>query len=694
MAELVANEKSQLGDAETLGTEDEFTTSSRGRARKSNVKYAEAKVDPELRQALHQRTSSIKKKPKPKGKVNNPNHDDEWVGKRGGGKPKENNDWDVKNMSSSEKRSHAIEEAVIKRTTDQKDREALRWSYKHRLLPDGAEHVPDIQAAVKKSVKESTKLLTDWNQNPANFIGKTCKVYWDGDKTWFYARIIYYDANHGRHFVYYLSDATAEWLVIQDETIMIAEDIVIVKKGAIAWPAMQYWLSSSARNVVSKMKQYKKGTEYIEYFAETQQGKRDYGFVHSNTIYPISDASQFMSKKPSLTLLKTMEQAQVEQEAVDSCINSVLSYIRKNLYTVQSGEDWIGTRVRAVTHRIPWIQIARKFALDAEEKHLELELERQEKERLEKLHDINYNMNACIKGPALKVENIILAPRKRTSTTAAEDKAADDAREKLKKSTIKKNNVLNTSDYVDSSDMTRCVGTIAKYCPSIDKHLVVFDEEALQPQWVTVNPDDVDVLVGPTNSEEHSMSFLRAIEDDTSGAYCGLCGCGQEHIDCPADENVKIVLQKCKVCQHSYHPFCIPGPDANDKDFGEVRHTKSVAELIKINATYNQQHKPDNNLSAESAIHMKMEADNSSSSSSSSTGKEMTLSESNKGPTTQQSDTTDDFVCWKCIPCETCGQQGSAWNRPQHCWNLSRVANNAPEEPKSRLSNGFTTVTK
>ena len=137
------------------------------------------------------------------------------------------------------------------------------------------------QAAVKKCVKESTKLLTDWNQQPASFIGKTCKVYWDGDRQWFYARIIYYDANHGRHYVYYLADATGEWLVIQDETIMIAGDLCVVKKGSAVWPAVQYWLSPSARTILAKSKSYKKGCEYVEYFGETPAAKRDYAFLQN-----------------------------------------------------------------------------------------------------------------------------------------------------------------------------------------------------------------------------------------------------------------------------------------------------------------------------------------------------------------------------------------------------------------------------
>ena len=42
----------------------------------------------------------------------------------------------------------------------------------------------------------------------------------------------------------------------------------------------------------------------------------------------------------------------------------------------------------------------------------------------------------------------------------------------------------------------RCVGTISQYCFSSDLHLVTFDEAHLQPQWLTVCADSVDVLLG------------------------------------------------------------------------------------------------------------------------------------------------------------------------------------------------------
>jgi non-homologous end joining protein Ku len=71
----------------------------------------------------------------------------------------------------------------------------------YKSLPVGADEVIDLTSAVKKGVKESSCLLLDWTTREAKMVGSLCKVYWDGDKTWFYARILNYDSHYKRHFV-------------------------------------------------------------------------------------------------------------------------------------------------------------------------------------------------------------------------------------------------------------------------------------------------------------------------------------------------------------------------------------------------------------------------------------------------------------------------------------------------------------
>lgn len=59
----------------------------------------------------------------------------------------------------------------------------------------------DQLSAVKYSVKECSTMLLDWTSTEAHRIGAQCKVFWDGECEWFYARILNYDRIQKRHFV-------------------------------------------------------------------------------------------------------------------------------------------------------------------------------------------------------------------------------------------------------------------------------------------------------------------------------------------------------------------------------------------------------------------------------------------------------------------------------------------------------------
>lgn len=45
--------------------------------------------------------------------------------------------------------------------------------------------------------------------------------------------------------------------------------------------------------------------------------------------------------------------------------------------------------------------------------------------------------------------------------------------------------------------ISRCVGTVMQYCNSNKEHQIVFDEILVQPQWVVITCDNIDVLLGP-----------------------------------------------------------------------------------------------------------------------------------------------------------------------------------------------------
>lgn len=69
-----------------------------------------------------------------------------------------------------------------------------------KSLPQSAE-APNQREAIRMSIENSNTLLLDWTTPEASRIGLPCKVYWDGDDVWFYARILNYDRTHDKYFV-------------------------------------------------------------------------------------------------------------------------------------------------------------------------------------------------------------------------------------------------------------------------------------------------------------------------------------------------------------------------------------------------------------------------------------------------------------------------------------------------------------
>lgn len=90
-----------------------------------------------------------------------------------------------------------LEEKHIARGRERKS----RVPKPRKILPEGAVDLPDIETAIKRGVKESSTLLLDWASPKAKMIGFLCKVYWDGEDIWFYARILNYDSFYDRHYV-------------------------------------------------------------------------------------------------------------------------------------------------------------------------------------------------------------------------------------------------------------------------------------------------------------------------------------------------------------------------------------------------------------------------------------------------------------------------------------------------------------
>ena len=214
-------------------------------------------------------------------------------------------------MSKKEQEQNDIEESLIQQSAEQRARISEYHASLAREL-SGPSRPIELEAEIKKSSKECTSPLLDWTKPEARFIGKLCKIYWDGDKVWYYGRIINYDTAKAKHMVYYLTDATTEWLDVNDESVMVGESVVIVKNRSV-WPALHFWASKNARAVMSRQRGYKQGCEYVEYFNDTKV--REIGYVQRASLYSISQAQDLLPKKPSGKFSESMDKAMEEQLA-------------------------------------------------------------------------------------------------------------------------------------------------------------------------------------------------------------------------------------------------------------------------------------------------------------------------------------------------------------------------------------------
>ena len=106
--------------------------------------------------------------------------------------------------------------AVIKPLTNKQKEEneredRLMADYQHRLvkvssynpqpLPQGPWIVKDLSEAIQCGTTQSQCLLLDWTTPEVKRIGRLCKIYWDGENEWFYARVLYYDRIQKLHLV-------------------------------------------------------------------------------------------------------------------------------------------------------------------------------------------------------------------------------------------------------------------------------------------------------------------------------------------------------------------------------------------------------------------------------------------------------------------------------------------------------------
>ena len=82
----------------------------------------------------------------------------------------------------------------------------------------------------------------------------------------------------------------------------------------------------------------------------------------------------------------------ITKGTMDSTVDVTLHYVRKEAFTINSGEDWMGARVRAMTHPIPWAELSQIAKEHKEEQTAILAKISTERARIEKKEKLVSNL--------------------------------------------------------------------------------------------------------------------------------------------------------------------------------------------------------------------------------------------------------------------------------------------------------------
>ena len=397
------------------------------------------------------------------------------------GKIKEQDDKEEQFIALAQSRSASVKKKISQRN-------ALK------LIPEGPTYYPDIETALVKSIEQCSSLLLDWLSPPVKLIGAMCKVFWDGENEWFYARVLNYDDTTKKHYIYYLADQTAEWISLEEEYVLVVESMVMARTAKQGWPSQKFWTSPKAQSIVQNLKGYKKDTVYIEYYS--QEPLKEYAFIPEKNLDPLCEPH--IPSKMSKKMESAMDCARQEQETIDEIVDMVVSKMTKRIFKVMIGNELLGLRVRALTHRL-----------------------------------------------------------------------------------------VRSNDNSGAPFSAKCVGTIATYSQATEEHLVIFDEDLLQPQWLVSRNEEMDVTLGRESDQQHAWErYQESILDPLN---CFLCGAGELQLneESPRVEEIafseetarpvrKIIPKtafgeskpptqffKCSRCNHYFHDYCMPNSQKN-----------------------------------------------------------------------------------------------------------------------------------
>jgi len=116
----------------------------------------------------------------------------------------------------------------------------------------------------------------------------------------------------------------------------------------------------------------------------------------------------------------------------------------------------------------------------------------------------------------------------------------------------------------------KCVGTIINYCPTLNQHLVVFDNSRIMPSWIVCSADTIDILIGPGEfGNQHAQRMIDKLRNDSklqqfaeisTCFLCGFCQSSSGAVESASESGVQVdpFLKACKRCKKSYHSYCMP----------------------------------------------------------------------------------------------------------------------------------------
>ena len=327
--------------------------------------------------------------------------------------------------------------------------------------------------AFRKSVKETHSLLLDWSSAQARLVGVSCKVYWELDERWYYGRIINYDSARNQHHVYYSEDNILEWINLNEDTVLVAYQIIDARYSAAktspSWPALRYWVSPKATEIVSELPGYKHGisNSYVEYCSDLPA--KEYAFVPEKQIclHRFEKSTNSMSKRMQIA----HETARLERRCQDRIISLLVAETKVALFSSNDPLVWIGRKVKtsALYNQFAYDTIKSSYSSSSS----------------------SSSATSSLPSPVSPANGLISASEMGGSSYGTRGTRGATRVQVDNDTTVLPKIATERSYSTDSWDSERQsegnhIGLVIQYCAGSGEHLVLFDSAELEPRWMVL----------------------------------------------------------------------------------------------------------------------------------------------------------------------------------------------------------------